>query len=166
VPKERAGRRRCSPRPCVLAAALLAAVEAFPAARGNGDYAKLLPLMVRTALAIGDPGLAGRMVDGFEPRHPYGEHALVATTAMLAEARGDPATALAAYADAAGRWERLGVVPERAFALMGQGRCLVTLGRAVEARRPLAEARTIFERLGAAPALAEMDMLLAATGSS
>jgi tetratricopeptide (TPR) repeat protein len=141
------------------AAALLAEVEAFPAARGDADYAKLLPMMVRTALAIGDPGLAERMVDGFEPRHPYGDHALVATTAMLAEARGDPA-ALPVYADAAGRWERFGVVPERAFALLGQGRCLAALGRPSEARGPLGEARAVFERLGAAPALVEVDAIL------
>jgi len=121
--------------------------------------------MVRTALALGDRSLAEGLVDGLEPRHPYGEHALVATTAMLAEARGDPDAALLVYADAAVRWERFGVVPEHAFALLGQGRCLVALGRLGEARAPLGEARAIFVRLGAAPALAETDALLAAVAS-
>ena len=65
-----------------------------------------------------------------------------------------------AYADAAERWERFGVVPEQAFALLGQGRCLVGLSRPTEAAPVLQQAREIFERLQAAPALAETDALL------
>ena len=87
-------------------------------------YPALLPAMVRTALAIGEPELAERLVGGLEPRTPYAEHALVAANAALTEARGDLPAAADAYADAADRWERFGVVPEQAFALLGQGRCL------------------------------------------
>jgi hypothetical protein len=65
-----------------------------------------------------------------------------------------------AYADAADRWERFGVVPEQAFALLGQGRCLVTLSRQTEAAPVLRHAREIFGRLQATPALAETDALL------
>ena len=82
---------------------------------------------------IGDPALAERLVGGLEPRYPYAEHALVAANAALAEARGDCQAAADAYADAAERWERFGVVPEQAFALLGQGRCLVGLSRPTEA---------------------------------
>ena len=46
---------------------------------------------------------------------------------------------------------------EEAQALLGQGRCLVALGKAPEAAAPLAAAREIFARLGAKPALAETD---------
>ncbi len=90
-------------------------------------YPVLLPAMVRTALGIGEPALAERLVGGLEPRYPYAEHALVAANAALAEARGDLQAAADAYADAADRWERFGVVPEQAFALLGQGRCLLGL---------------------------------------
>jgi len=61
------------------------------------------------------------------------------------------------------RWERFGVVPEQAFALLGQGRCLLGLSRP-EAASVLHHAREIFERLGATPALAETDALLEQTG--
>jgi len=53
-------------------------------------------------------------------------------------------------------------VPEQAFALLGQGRCLIGLSRPTEAAAVLQHAREIFERLGATPALAETDALLAA----
>ncbi len=53
-------------------------------------------------------------------------------------------------------------MPEQAFALLGQGRCLLGLARATEAAAVLHRAREIFERLGATPALAETDALLAA----
>jgi hypothetical protein len=46
---------------------------------------------------------------------------------------------------------------EVGHALLGQGRCLVALGRAPEAAAPLAAAREIFARLGARPALADTD---------
>jgi hypothetical protein len=49
---------------------------------------------------------------------------------------------------------------EEAQALLGRGRCLLALGRAPEAAQPLREAREIFARLGARPALEETDALL------
>lgn len=61
------------------------------------------------------------------------------------------------------RWERFGVVPERAFALLDRGRCLMGLDRPTEAAPALHHAREIFERLGAAPSLAVTDALLSAT---
>ena len=142
------------------ALALLAELEATPDARESLYYAALLPAMARTALGIGDRDLAERLVGGLEARSPYAEHALVAANAALAEARGDLQAAADTYAEAADRWERFGVVPEHAFALLGRGRCLVGLARPTEASHPLREAREIFERLGAAPALAETDALL------
>jgi hypothetical protein len=64
------------------------------------------------------------------------------------------------YADAAARWHDFGVPFEEGQALLGQGRCLMALGRTPEAAAPLAAARDIFERLGAKPALIEVDRLL------
>ncbi len=142
------------------AAALLTEVEAHPAARDTTYFPTFLAAMVRTALRIGEPGLAEHLVSGVEPRHPYAEHALVAANAALIEARGELQAAADAYTDAAGRWERFGVVPEQAFALLGQGRSLLGLARPTEVAPVLQHAREIFDQLGAAPALAETDALL------
>jgi hypothetical protein len=48
----------------------------------------------------------------------------------------------------------------RAQALLGQGRCLVAIGRPAEASVPLQQARDVFTELGAKPAVAETDALL------
>jgi hypothetical protein len=114
--------------------------------------------MVRTAL--GDSELAQRLVAGLELRTPYHEHALATARAALAEARGDLGAAAEGYADAAGRWQAFGVVPEQAFALLGQGRCLTLFGRTSEVSPVLQQAREIFQKLQAAPALAETAELL------
>jgi class 3 adenylate cyclase/tetratricopeptide (TPR) repeat protein len=142
------------------ALALLAELESFPGARADASYFVSLPMMVRTALGAGDAELAERLVTGFERPCPYAEHALIAANAALAEAREDWQEAAEAYADAADRWEGFGVVPEQAFALLGQGRCLIGLSQPTEARPVLEHAREIFTRLQATPALIETDELL------
>jgi class 3 adenylate cyclase/tetratricopeptide (TPR) repeat protein len=142
------------------ATALLTELESSPGARDNQYYPDLLPAMVRAALRIGEFALADRLVGGLKSRYPLAEYALVAATAALTEARGDLREAVAAYAEAADRWDRFGVVAEQAFALLGQGRCLVGLSRPTEASPVLRQARGILERLHAAPALAETDTLL------
>jgi len=50
---------------------------------------------------------------------------------------------------------------EQAQALLGHGRCLLSLGQLAEARAPLRTARVIFATLRAKPALADVDRLLA-----
>jgi class 3 adenylate cyclase/tetratricopeptide (TPR) repeat protein len=126
----------------------------------RGSFPAWVPPLVRAALQLGDRALAERIARSLEPMLPYAEHALVAANAALAEARGDLQAAVDAYTDATSRWVRFGVVPEQAFALLGHGRCLVGLSRPTEAAPVLQRAREIFERLGAAPALAETDSLL------
>ncbi len=121
--------------------------------------------MVRTALAIGNPELAERLVTGVEPRTTIAEHALVAVHAALAEASGDAQAAADCYAQTAERFQQVGVIPEQAYALLGQGRCLTALGRRTEATRALVQARELFETLKAAPALAEIDALLDQAGA-
>jgi tetratricopeptide (TPR) repeat protein len=150
------------------ASALVTEVETTAGARESAYYAPVLPALVRTTLTLGHPDLAKRLVSGVEPRHPYTEIALTTANAALAEAHGDLASAALAYAEAALRWEQFGVIPEHAFALLGQGRCQVRLGRVRDATTVLRQARAIFEQLGAQPALAETDALLgqaAAPGS-
>ena len=142
------------------AVALLAEIEATPGSRENRNYPALLPAIVRTAVALGDPELAHQLVAGVERSTPYNEHALVTASAALAEASGELVAAAEGYGVAARRWQNFGVVPEQAFALLGQGRCLVQLGRTGEASPVLQQARGIFQKLQAAPALAETDELL------
>jgi tetratricopeptide (TPR) repeat protein len=135
-------------------------MEATAGSREILYYAALLPAIVRIALETGDRELGERLASGVQRGYPYAEHALSAANAALAEARGDLQAAADAYAEAADRWERFGVVPEHAFALLGQGRCLVGLGRTIEAAPVLRRAREIFDALGAVPSLAETDVLL------
>ena len=87
------------------------------------------------------------------------EHALATCRAQLAEAV-EPAEAAGLYAGAAERWREFGNVPERAYALLGQGRSLAALDLRV-ADAPLREARELFESMGYRPALEECDALLA-----
>jgi len=57
------------------------------------------------------------------------------------------------------RWRQFGDVPELAYALLGQGRCLVALGTP-GAAGALSEARELFSAMGYAPALDETAALL------
>ena len=100
---------------------------------------------MRTALALRQPELAGRLVDGVAPHTPLAEHALCAFHAQLAEAAEQQIEAAVLYAEAAERWREFENVPERAYALLGQGRCLSTNGDET-AERPLLEARELLRR--------------------
>jgi class 3 adenylate cyclase/tetratricopeptide (TPR) repeat protein len=143
-----------------VAAAHLSAIEAAAEAEAVAPYAAFLGAMVRVAVMAGDASLGERLADLLEPRSPHAEDARVAAEAILAEARNDLARAADAYREAAGRWGRFGVVPERAYALLGEARCLMQLSRGGEAIQPLHEAHQIFQRLEAAPALAQVEVLL------
>ena len=139
---------------------LLATLARLEGERADAIWARDLARLVRSALAVGDRVVGHRLVEGFNPVSPYGTHALVTATAALCEADGDVERAAEQYADAAHRWERFGVVPEQAHALLGHGRCLVALSRPVEATPVLERAREVFARLQAAPALKETTDLL------
>ena len=64
------------------------------------------------------------------------------------------------YAESAERWREFGNVPERAYALLGHGRCLAALSEP-EAEKPLHDARNLFASMGFMPALAETEARLA-----
>jgi len=138
---------------------LLAELDQHPGSRTD-LYATLLPGLVRSTLAIPDPGLAARLVEDVSPLIPLHQHALTSSQAQLAEAAGNNTEAAKLYADAAQRWHQFGNVPERAYALLGQGRCLHALGD-LAADQPLAEARELFASMGYQPALVQTDALLA-----
>jgi tetratricopeptide (TPR) repeat protein len=139
--------------------ALLVELEQVANIRADPYYASLLPDLVRTALALDEPELASGLVHGAEPRTPLDEHAITACRAQLAEAAGEQAEAATLHAEAADRWRGFGNMPERAYALLGQGRCLTALGKP-EAAAPLRKARELFASMGYKPALAETEALL------
>lgn len=127
--------------------------------------------VVRTALAGEDESLAAQLTAQFESclpagRLPFQAHAMMSVYGLLAEARGEHTAAEAHFADAAIGWRDLGVPYEEAQALLGQGRCLLELGRPPEARLPLSAARELLARLEAKPALAEADGWLAEVGAT
>ena len=141
------------------ACALLDELEQGPGRHETPYYARQLPTMVRTALTGGDRALAQRLVDGLTLRYPLDEHAACAAGAQLAEHAGEHARAAMLYAEAAEGWEEFGHVPERAEALVGEGRCLLVLGRP-GAEQPLRKARDLFAAMGYTPALVETEALL------
>jgi class 3 adenylate cyclase/tetratricopeptide (TPR) repeat protein len=141
------------------AKALLAELEQLAGTRDDAYYASLLPELVRTALALGDAELAARLVARVELRTPLSAGSLTACRAQIDEAAGRQAEAAELHSESARRWREFGNVPERAYALLGRGRCLVTLGKP-EAEEPLREARDLFASMGYKPALAETEALL------
>ena len=123
------------------ATALLTELTDIRASVHKGPYFAWLPSFVRAALSMDDLVLAERLAKDLEPRSPYAQHAVVAIGAALAESRGELEPAADGYADVAARWSAFGVVPEQAFALLGQGRCLVGLDRSTQAGSVLRQAR-------------------------
>ncbi len=140
---------------------LLAELAHVPNVRHTLEYLRMLPDLVRVAIATGDADLGGRLADGPKPGYQLDQHAAVTARALLAEQHGSHAEAVALFTDAAGRWEQFEVPWEQAQALLGQGRCLLPLGRPAEAREPLSAARDIFASLGASPVLTHANHLLA-----
>ena len=143
---------------------LLALAETAYRRQGGFWWCDTLPLAVRTALAAGDGALAEKLAESIEPLQPATRHAVAGARALVRESHGEHEAAASAFADAAARWREFEMPYEEAQALLGQGRCLVALGRAPEAAAPLAAAREIFARLGAKPALAKTDALLGQAG--
>jgi tetratricopeptide (TPR) repeat protein len=141
------------------AQALLHEVGRLDAAEVDLGYASVLQPLLRVALALDDRLLAERLATGVEPVTPLHEHAVASARAQLAEAAGEHAEAAELYAEAAERWRAFGNVPERAYALLGQGRCQLALGES-GADEPLRAARALFASMGYMPALAETEALL------
>ena len=82
-------------------------------------------------------------LERFLPLTALHRHALTSTRGLLAEARGEHEAAVAAFSDAALRWRDFGMPYEAAQGLLGQGRCLMVLDRALEAESVLDQAREI-----------------------
>jgi class 3 adenylate cyclase/tetratricopeptide (TPR) repeat protein len=130
--------------------------------RADPHYVSLLPELVRCALALRAPKLAAQLADRVEPLTPLAAHAVSAARARLAEGAGENAEAATLYAQTAQDWREFGNVPERAYALLGQGRCLRALDQP-GTEEPLREARALFASMGYGPAQAEAEALLEQT---
>jgi hypothetical protein len=141
------------------ATVLLRELAEAPGVSRNPFYIWLVSELVRCARTLEEPELAATLAGDVEPHTPLAQHARTACLAQLAEEAGEQAEAAATYAEAAERWGQFGNVPERSYALLGEGRCLVTLGKAA-AEAPLREARELFASMGYRPALTETESLL------
>jgi tetratricopeptide (TPR) repeat protein len=116
---------------------------------------------IPVACRAGDPALGRRLAD-VNPAMPGRQACVVAHgRAAIAEAEERLDDAATGFADAAARWAAYGSVVDQGLALIGQGRCLVALGREQEAVEPLQAARAILAGFGAVRSLAESDDLLA-----
>jgi hypothetical protein len=141
-------------------AAAVRRVEEFhrvTSGRSTWGRARCLPDLVRVCVAAGRLPLAKALLDGFPAGAAMTEpdrRSLLAATAVLAEAHGDPEGAAARYQEAAAGWRAAGHALEQGQALLGLGRCLARLGRA-EAGPALREAGALFRGLGCGPLLAE-----------
>ena len=150
-------------------AALDLLAECFGPPRAAVSISEAVPEAVRTAIGGGNDGLAVRIVqqvDSLLPasRLPLDRHVMASVNGLAGERRAEYEAAAFDFAAAAAGWRDFGVPYEEGHALLGQGRCLVALGRAQEAAAPLAAARGIFARLGAKPALAETEAVLGGAG--
>ncbi len=143
------------------AARLVEKWAALPPAGGNSGYSGVfVPGAARVARAAGRSRLIMRLAGTIRTELPLDQHARVTVQALHHETSGEHEAAAAGFAAAAARWHDFGVPYEEGHALLGQGRCLMALGRTPEAAAPLSAAREIFARLGAKPALIEVDRLL------
>jgi len=101
----------------------------------------------RIATAAGELQLAESFLHGTEDESTWNVCARLTARAMLAEARGERDEAAALFREAAERWDEYGSVVERAYALLGLGRC----GDA----KALRDGEAIFASLGASPVVAQ-----------
>ena len=148
------------------ARALLAEIEQTPGARDTPYYSRQLGAMLRTALAAGDPDLAQRLADGLEPRYPAPRaRPLRRPRPARRTRRRHTPTPRPSTPKRPTRWQQFGNVPEHAYALLGQGRCLVALADPA-AEQPLRQAAELFSSMGYRPALAETNALLEQTAAS
>jgi predicted ATPase/class 3 adenylate cyclase len=125
----------------------------------NAYYSAALPAVTRAATWLGAGELAAQLVAGVPSLLPLQRHALTACRGILAEARGEHASAALEYAQAAAGWRVFGDVPELAHALLGQGRCLDHLG-SDDARTPVTDARELFASMGFQPKVEEADAIV------
>jgi tetratricopeptide (TPR) repeat protein len=135
--------------------------EIAPTRTSLGAFGALrLPHLTRCDLLIGDIAIAEQRCHNFVPSFPSHATGLQTAQAQIAEARGESRAAADAFSRASEEWCAYGAALEHAYAVLGEGRCLVALGDQVADER-LREARRLFSEMGASPRVEECDSLLA-----
>jgi hypothetical protein len=94
--------------------------------------------------------------------YPAQQAAVHAATAILAEADSDFQTASSHYVESERIFAGLGAVPDRAYAQVGVGRCLLALGETSAGIARLTTVREVWEELRASRRVREVDVLLEA----
>jgi len=132
--------------------------ELLAATEGKSPVYRGLQLteVVRLLIAIGDMETAAATA-GLETPWLRTQISQASAGAMVIEASGDAAGALARYEEVAQDWADYGFVLEQGFAHYGAGRSLAQLGRPDEAAQRFGEARALFATLGAQPTIEEID---------
>jgi class 3 adenylate cyclase/tetratricopeptide (TPR) repeat protein len=140
--------------------------ELLELTRGRSDRhrALFLPELTRICAQREALDLARALADGLTADLGRIGSARTAAAAALAEAEGRLDEALPLYERAAARWQEFGSVPGRAEALLGHGRCLLSLGRP-GSEGPLTEARDLFASMRYEAGLAESQALLVLTAA-
>jgi tetratricopeptide (TPR) repeat protein len=127
------------------AVALIQELERTGVYATSGYNYPFLPAVLRICVAADELALAESLVirTRSSVETPLSRHVASSAKAILAEAHGDTRGAAAFYAETAAGWEEWGSAVERAYALLGLGRC----GDEEAARA----AAAVFEELGATP---------------
>ena len=128
--------------------------------RSDRHRSLFLPELTRLCASAGALDVAHELAAGLSADLGRIGCARAAAAAELAEAEGRTSEALELHAEAERRWRDFGAVPNLAAALLGEGRCLVGLGR-TGAAEPLTEARDLYAGLGDVAGRAESAELLA-----
>jgi tetratricopeptide (TPR) repeat protein len=116
--------------------------------RGSpGWRANCLVWPARIAIEANELDIVEALLEGVGDRSKWNAAARLGAEAALAEARGESAAATRLFREAASAWADMGSVVERAYALVGLGRCGDAQSRV--------EGEAIFARLGATPVLAK-----------
>jgi hypothetical protein len=140
--------------------------EAGHIAEGERTWLSVfLPDAMRILLALGRMKEATDLFESFRPLEPMFAardlNAKRTSTALLSEATGKTDEGVELFRAAVRGWRDYGSVVEEAHALMGAGRCLISLDRPEEAAAAITTAREIVSRLGATRLTQEADALLA-----
>jgi len=147
-----------------IAQGLVEEVQRVVGDRGGGRWylGQHVAELVRVCVALGERATAEALAAQAHDGVARNRHGLLTARAALAEAEGALDQAAQGYDEAAARWADYGHQFERARALLGAGRCLLTLGRP-EGRLRLRDAHTALMALNAQPLLAEADAALSNT---
>ena len=103
----------------------------------------------RVCVRHGAVAVVERMIRSDDRAAARARHVGATARAILAEHRGDTVEAASLYDDAAERWLEYRFVLERAQCLLGAARCLAADGNDADAATRAAEARRLFESVGA-----------------